>query len=129
MWFISIIGLLFVLAHPVSSQAQSVSLEGSWSGNGYFKPSNGKREKIRCQVNYRKVTNKLYSAAGTCANPSGTLHQSAQLTKVSNGKFVGVFSNSEYNMKGKARVVLSGNRQTVTLTSQQGTGLMSLRKR
>lgn len=123
-----ILGLL-MLAYPASGEAQTVKLEGSWSGSGYFKPSNGKRESIRCRVSYRKVTNKLYSASGTCANPSGTIRQSAQLTKVSNKKFVGVFSNKEFNINGKARVVLSGNRQTVTLTSQSGSGQMRLRKR
>jgi len=129
MRFFSVISLLLFLAHPASSQAQTVALEGFWSGNGYFQPSNGKRESIRCRVSYRKVTNKLYYAAGTCANPSGTINQSVQLTKVSGKRYVGVFSNSEFNISGRARVVLSGNHQTVTLTSQQGTGQMRLRKR
>lgn len=125
---VSIIAI-FIFINPTNSNAQNVSLEGVWSGGGYLKPNDGEREIVRCRVKYIKYTEKLYEADGKCAHTSGAIYQSGQLTRVSATRFAGDLFNSQYKVSGKVRVVIKGNKQTVTFLSSKGTGKLSLRKK
>ena len=126
-----LIGLLFLglILIPATSQAQSRSIEGSWRGSGYFKPSSGTKERIRCRVSYSKVTSKIFSFSGTCANPSGSVRQTGEILRATDNRYVGEFHNSEFGISGRIRVIVRGNRQAVTLTSNQGSGQLNLSRR
>ncbi len=131
-WIVKLILSLFVLGLtlvPATSQAQSRSIEGSWRGSGFFKPSSGAREKIRCRVSYNKITNKIFSFSGTCANPAGSIRQSGEMIRATDNRYVGEFHNSEFGISGRIRVIVRGNRQTVILTSSQGSGQLNLSRR
>jgi hypothetical protein len=47
---------------------------------------------------------------------------------VSPNRYVGDFYNSEYDISGRVRVVISGSSQTVTFSSAKGSGSLSLKK-
>ena len=125
MIFVSVV-YLFI---PISSQAQTRSIEGSWRGGGYFKPSSGTKEKILCRVNYSKITDKIFSFSGTCANPSGSVRQTGEVLRATINRYVGDFQNSEFGISGRIRIIVRGNRQSVKLTSSQDSGRLSLSRR
>ncbi len=125
-----LVGCLLFALQPMAAFGQSaVNLEGSWRGNGFLQPTSGQKEKVRCRVNYSKISDKIYSVSGTCASPSGNVRQTGEVIKVSDTRFVGDFKNAEYDISGRVRIILNGSRQTMTLTSSSGTGSLNLRKR
>ena len=48
---------------------------------------------------------------------------------VSPTRYVGDFYNAQYDIGGRIRVIVNGTRQTVTFTSGNGGGRLSLQKR
>lgn len=104
-------------------------LQGSWSGSGYVKPTDGKRESVRCRVQYNPQGSAVVAVSATCASASVTIRQSGQLSMVSPNKYVGDFYNTEYDISGRIRVSVSGGSQTVSFTSSKASGSMSLSKR
>ena len=55
--------------------------------------------------------------------------QTGQLTTVNESRYIGDFTNAEYNISGSVRVVVRGNTQDVTFSSSSGTGSLALKKR
>lgn len=108
--------------------AQSAPLEGSWSGDGYVAPKQGKREKVRCRVTYSPQGAKVVAVKAVCASASTTIHQTGQLLMVSPTRYVGDFYNSQYDISGRIRVLVSGSSQTVTFSSAHGSGGLKLRR-
>ncbi len=109
--------------------AAAASLAGSWSGSGAVKTSAGKGENVRCRVSYARLAPKIFSVNARCATPSIALRQTGELLMVRPNVYVGDFYNSEFNIRGRIRVVVKGRRQAVTLSSDSGKGRLSLRKR
>ena len=115
-------------AHPDVSYAQSTALEGVWSGSGYIKPKSGEREKVHCRISYDKETSTVYRAVATCASTAAKITQSGSILKVNANRYIGDFYNSEYDVSGRIRVIIRGSRQTVTMTSNEGSGRIKLKK-
>lgn len=113
---------------PAPATADSI-LEGSWTGGGYVHPTNGEREKVTCRVTYHQTSDTVHSVKATCASASVKIVQTGELTTVREGRYIGDFSNAEYNISGSVRVVVTGNRQDVTFSSNSGTGSLALKKR
>jgi len=108
--------------------AHSEPLQGTWSGSGYVKPTDGQREKVRCRVSYSPQGSSVVAVSATCASASTTIRQSGQLSMVTANRYVGDFYNSEYDISGRIRVSVSGSSQTVTFSSARGKGSLSLRR-
>lgn len=108
--------------------ALSASLAGTWSGSGYVMPKSGQREKVRCRVSFTPQGDKVVAVTATCASASTTIRQTGQLSMVTPNRYVGDFYNSEYDISGRVRVVISGSSQTVTFSSARGSGSLSLKK-
>ena len=108
--------------------AQSASLDGSWSGGGSVIFASGEREAVRCRAQYNRSSQTSYFARATCATASGRVTQTATLRHVDGNTYSGNFHNSEYGVSGTISVVVSGNRQTVHLNSEAGTGRLELRR-
>lgn len=122
--------LLVPLALIVSiDKAGAASLEGTWSGSGVANPKDGKREKVRCRITYRRQTEKVYSVAAACATTSVKFRQTGKLLKVSPTRYIGDFYNPEYDVSGRVRVIVRGSAQTVTFNSARGNGRVTLSKR
>lgn len=109
--------------------AAAGNLAGVWSGGGFVTPKSGKKERIRCRVTYSKQSDKVYSVSANCATSEMKVYQSGNILAVGNNRYVGDFYNSQWDVNGKVRVVVSGNSQSVVLTSASGSGRLSLKKR
>lgn len=109
--------------------ASSEPLQGTWSGRGYVKPTEGQREMVSCRVSYSPQGSKVVAVSATCASASTTIHQTGQLSMVTPNRYVGDFYNSEYDISGRIGVSVSGSSQTVTFSGARGSGSLSLSKR
>lgn len=113
-----------VLGATSAGQAESGGLEGSWKGGGWVSIA-GNRERAHCHVHYTPAGSQ-YSLNATCATDSGKVSQTARVHKAGDHAYKGSFYNSEYDVSGQVRIIVRGNTQTVTLTSEGGTALLTL---
>lgn len=114
------------LAFPGPGSAQSVALEGTWSGSGYVATDAGQREQVKCRVRYVKETANVFAVSAVCASTSVKITQTGSISRVAENRYVGDFHNPEFDISGRVRVVVSGGQQTVTLSSSRGNGSLSL---
>lgn len=112
-----------------SAPAMAASIVGDWVGDGFVEPRDGNRESVRCRLTYRQVTENLFRVAARCASASGRIDQTGELVRVNDNRYVGDFYNEKFDVSGRARVVVNGSRQSVTVTGGAGSGRLSLRKR
>jgi hypothetical protein len=109
------------LAVPVApALAQMANLDGSWSGGGSVKFPSGAREAARCRANFKKRGAESYLVDARCASASGKVEQSALLTYVGGNQFTGSFFNEEFKVDGTITVTVSGNSQSVSISSPAG---------
>ena len=118
-------GFAFGVVTPV----QAASLGGSWTGTGIIRTITGDAEKARCRVSYSKVSESSYQLNAKCASTSGKAIQTATVRPIGKNLYSGTFHNTEYNASGKVTITLSGNRQTVSMTSNQGSATLTLRRK
>ena len=76
-----------------------------------------------------EAIDKIYVVSARCASASTSLNQTGELLKVRSNLFVGDFYNPQFDVRGRIRVVISGNTQRVTLKSDRATGSLRLKKR
>src|SRR5262245_52161398 len=123
--------LVSILAIPQASpqarqaRSESRSLSGSWSGGGTVAYSSGQRERARCHVTYSGGGAPV-TANATCATPSGSISQTARLRKSGPNSYSGSFFNPQFNVRGRIHVTTRGNRQSVSISSGQGSASLSL---
>lgn len=106
--------------------AQSRSIEGTWTGGGYAELTDGQRERVRCRVRYTRVGANIFGVSAVCASPSVRVTQTGTVSRVAANRFAGDLYNPEYGVAGRVRIVVSGAKQTVRMTSAQGSGALSL---
>lgn len=116
-----------VIGFPMTGHA--ASLDGSWSGTGFVKPSDSKRQKVRCRITYTRETSKVFRVRAACATTSNKFIQTGRVLKVSSKRYIGDFYNQKFDVSGRVRVSVSGSRQTVSFSSLKGHGRVTLRKR
>jgi hypothetical protein len=104
-------------------------LSGSWSGGGWVSFSNGNKEKARCHATYSNAGKDTYRLQATCATSSGKASQTATVYHVSGSRYRGSFYNTDYNVRGTIRVVVSGASQQVSLAGDGASASLSLRRR
>jgi hypothetical protein len=116
--------LLAAATLPMPATAQELS--GNWSGGGTVRLPSGESERVRCRVTYSRLSSKVYAVAATCTTQSTTIRQTGELLMVRPGRYIGDFYNPQFDIGGRIRVRVSGNRQAVTMTSSHGTGSLTL---
>lgn len=104
-------------------------LTGSWSGGGWVSFSNGSKEKARCRASYHPAGGGSYKVHATCATSSGKASQTATVYKLTDNRYRGSFYNSDYNVRGTIRVVVSGSTQKVSLAGDGTSAHLSLSRR
>jgi hypothetical protein len=116
------------VSFPINGRCEpGGSLEGSWSGGGWVSIGGGEKERARCHVHYSlQHGGSQYSVSATCATDGGKVSQTAQVHKSGDNSYKGSFYNSEYDVSGAIRVIVHGNKQTVTLTSEAAVAQLSL---
>ena len=116
---VAVTGLaMAVSAGPV--RAEMVNLDGSWSGGGSVKFPSGAREAARCRASFKKRGAESYLVNARCASASGKVEQSALLTYVGGNQFSGSFFNEDFKVDGTITVTVSGNSQSVSISSPAG---------
>ncbi len=103
-----------------AARADMVDLDGAWSGGGSVKFPSGAKEAARCRANFKKRGAESYLVSARCASASGKVEQSALLTHVGGNQFTGSFFNEEYKVDGTITVTVSGNSQSVSISSPAG---------
>lgn len=121
--------MLSLAATLAPAAAMAADLSGSWSGSGSVTPKSGAKERVQCRVNYARQSSTVFSVSATCATPSIKIVQTGEVLEVGGGRYVGDFYNPQFDVSGRIRVVVSGNRQTVTFGGAQGHGSLSLSRR
>lgn len=117
-----------LLASTASAQAKG--LDGQWNGFGKAKlASSGKTENFRCKVTYNRETSKVFGVRAVCASPSIRIIQTGKVLKVRENTYKGELYNQAYDLRGDVRIVVNGREQKVTLTADEGNGVLTLRKR
>jgi len=127
--FVLKFGVFFLLAVAAAVPVRAASLEGLWTGGGYVQPASGQRERVSCRVSYSRRSRSVLGVVATCATTSTKIRQTGELLMVSPTRYVGDFYNAQYDIGGRIRVIVNGTRQTVTFTSGNGGGRLSLQKR
>jgi hypothetical protein len=114
-------------SEPVKEAKAEPALEGSWSGGGEVAfAATGSRERARCRAHYQRRSKDSYAMQATCATASGKAAQTATLHRVGENKYRGNFHNAEYDISGTIFVTVSGNSQSVRLSSSSGSALFRL---
>ena len=123
------IALLVASGTIAAPSVADPGLTGSWSGGGWVSFSTGNKEKARCRATYSRAGKKSYRLHATCATSSGKASQTATVYQVSAGRYRGSFFNSDFNVRGTIRVVVSGGSQKVSLAGDGASASLSLRRR
>jgi hypothetical protein len=122
--------IIFALLSGFATTASAVDISGRWSGFGKATfASTGKSENFRCRVTYTRQSAKVYAVNAVCANPSTRVIQTGMILQVRGNTFVGDFHNAQFDVRGRVRVTVSGNRQSVTMSSSEGRGVLTLSRR
>jgi len=125
---VAVIGIGALTGAPLSSVADSTSLDGSWRGSGWIKFNNGKRERASCKAYYRRVTPTEFALRANCATRSAKATQIARVHKTGKSKYSGNFFNQEYGVSGSIYVSVKGRSQRVRLSGSGGSATFNLRK-
>ncbi len=118
--------LIGLAATSLHSAVAAPNLDGTWAGSGYVIPKSGDRQSIRCRVRYSRQSNTVFSVSATCAGSTANVVQTGEVLEVGVGRFAGDLYNPQFDVSGRVRVQVSGNRQTVTFFGAQGKGTLSL---
>ena len=119
---------LAIAGLAVTSQAQSASLEGLWSGSGTVRYQGGS-ERVSCRVTYSPSSGRTWEFSANCATASISFQQRGRLIKVGASRYSGSVYNDQYSVAGKISVSVSGSRQSVRVSNPQGSASLTLRKR
>lgn len=109
-----------------AAAATPTSLEGSWSGSGTVTYPSGGSEAARCKASFRKQSGDRFSMNAVCATPSGKVAQTASLDRLTNNRFSGEFTNTEYGVIGMISITVRGNSLTAALTGGGATASFNL---
>lgn len=110
----------------IGAATAASGLDGAWSGGGYVVPKSGARESVRCRVRYSKQSAKVFSVSATCDGANTHVVQTGEVLEVGSGRYTGDFYNPQFDISGRVRVQLSGNKQSVSFSGAQGQGALSL---
>jgi hypothetical protein len=111
---------LAVIVTAGPARADMINLDGAWSGGGSVRFPSGAKEAARCRANFKKRGAESYLVNARCASASGKVEQSALLTYVGSNQFTGSFFNEEFKVDGTITVTVSGNSQSVSISSPAG---------
>lgn len=129
--FAGILAVGISVSGAAMAEGGQPNLEGTWAGSGTVVPSNGAKERASCRVQFKKYSDKSYKIAGECSTASlGKVKQEAIVQEAGSKKFKGHFKNPQFNVEGRISIVLnSDTKQTATLTTDKGQGVVVLSKR
>lgn len=111
---------------PAPAAAESISLEGAWSGGGLVRFPSGESERARCRARFRRSGGSSFEMTAVCATPSARVEQTAQLQRTGANRYNGDFRNNEYNVSGSIVVTVNGNSLHASLSGGGGSAHFNL---
>jgi len=130
MRIISAAVLALALGLPTTaSLASAASIAGSWSGRGTIRLTSGQVEPVSCSLRYEKSSGRTFLIHARCSTTAGVFEQSGRVVQRSSSKYSGRLYSDQYAVSGDLNISLSGSRQTVRVSSPNGSGTLKLRKR
>ncbi len=127
--FLMICLMIAMVALQPVAEAQSEGLQGYWRGSGYVSAAKGQRERVRCRVWISRGLGQTFGVKARCASPATNIDQTGRVSRTGSNSYVGDFYNSDFNIRGRIRIILQGNRQSVTMHSDAGSGRLTLYRR
>ena len=100
-------------------------LSGYWSGSGSIALSNGKTERVKCQVLYRSESAGHISQTMRCASADYNINSLAELT-VSGSKVTGTWEEKTYAAKGAVDGRYGGDTFSLSIQGANFTASMSV---
>ncbi|MEM7191401.1 MAG: hypothetical protein AAF405_00790 [Pseudomonadota bacterium] len=126
---LSLFAVAPIFAMAPTNAALAAKLGGEWFGEGTVTQNEGGTEKVRCRVNYKQESEKVYGVTAVCASTSKKMNQTGELLEVRPGVYSGEFNLTQFDISGRVRVVVEGDEQTVTFKSAKGEGEVVLTRR
>lgn len=124
--------LALALGLPITaSVASAASIVGSWSGRGTIRLKTGQVEPVSCRITYEKGDDKgkTFILQANCASTAGTFEQSGRVVKRSASRYSGRLYSDQYAVSGNVSISVNGSRQTVHVSSPNGSGSLKLKRR
>ena len=119
----------FQLTSPAVHAASPASISGDWAGTGLVKLKSGSQERVRCRVKYGRIAGQDFSLNARCATSGTSIDQTGKLTRVSKGRYVGNVHNEQFNVSAKIVVTVSGKHQNVSISGNEGSAKIRLKRR
>lgn len=107
-------------------EAKAADLSGHWRGGGRVQFPSGSVEQASCRATYSRAGSNSYWVDATCATASGRAQQTATVRRVGENRYHGQFHNAEYDITGVISITVSGNSQSVRLTSSSASAFLRL---
>lgn len=120
---------MITVGFSAAADAQSQGLQGYWRGSGHISPRKGKSERVRCRVWISSNSAESFNVKARCASQSANIDQTGRVRRMGRNRFLGDFYNSDYDIRGRISITLRGNQQTVTMSSDAGSGRLRLFRR
>mgnify|MGYP001821317825 CR=1 FL=1 len=120
---------MLAIAGHSEAAAQAKGLSGYWRGSGFISPAKGQRERVRCRVWISQSARQSYRVKARCASQAVDIDQTGSVRRTGRNNYTGEFFNSDFNIRGRLRITLRGNRQSVSLQSDAGSGHLTLFRR
>lgn len=108
--------------------ANAASIEGSWSGSGTVRLTEGGTEAVRCRIRYEKGSGRTFVLHVTCAHSNGTFKVSGRIVQLNGSQYSGRLYSDQYSVAGDVGISVSGTRQTLTAKSKKGSATVKLTK-
>ena len=121
-----IVGLVSLMLTCVALSTLSDAAQGSWIGSGTVS-HRGNVDRVQCRVRYTKSSENSYATSSVCTTENGRYEISGHVTKLGGNRYQGTVTSG--NETGRVLMVLSGDRQSVTVTSPSGSAKLTLSRR
>ena len=124
------VGLLLLSASPSLAQREGpfAALPGSWSGSGTITMSNGSRERIRCDGQYRLASQTNVQIQLNCASDSYRFQLRGDAV-ANDRSLAGTWSETSRGVAGKIFGRINGNRLEMRADGQTFSALLNMTTR
>src|SRR5258706_5786104 len=100
--------LISLIVLTEASRSESDLLAGLWSGGGTVVYASGDHERARCRAHYTPRDRAQVTVVATCATPSGSVTQTAKVSKTGVRHYTGTFFNDQFSISGTIQVIVNG---------------------
>jgi hypothetical protein len=120
-----LIVLLIALGVALTPALAASSLQGQWRGSGVVSYGK-KKDAVRCRVSFQKLSATAFSVSSQCATETGHYNATGRVVASGSNRYSGRVEGE--GVTGTVFITQSGNRLSVSVSSQRGSAKLSLSK-